>query len=253
MNKGLLSFFLIFIALLGGAIYYTNSVQAPFISLSNSIQATYRDTVEGISNAINEHFYQQQHIEHLKDELKQYDNNHLVMQQLSSELTNLYNANNATLATDPKVELVRALSYVKFSDINKLWLEMGDFNASKIYGLVYKDSVAGIVIAKGKKPIALLNGDVKSSYAVFVGDDKAPGIAHGNNDNTVVVNFIPSWINIKVGDEVVSSGLDNLFFRGLKVGKVLSIKKSQGYQSVIVDPYFKSKEPRYFYVIKEVQ
>jgi rod shape-determining protein MreC len=130
---------------------------------------------------------------------------------------------------------------------------MNDFNSSKIYGLVYKDSVAGIVISKDSKPIALLNGDIKSSYAVFVGEDDAPGIAHGNNDNTIIVNFIPSWINIKVGDEVISSGLDNLFFRGLKVGKVLSIKKSQGYQSVVVDPYFKSKEPRYFYVITEVQ
>lgn len=253
MNKGLLSFFIIFIALLGGAIYYTNSIQAPFISLSNSIQAAYFNTIESISSTIDEHFYQQEHIKKLKEELAEYDHNHLVMQQLSSELNSLYHENNSTIKTDPKVELVRAISYVKFSDINKLWLEMQDFNSSKIYGLVYKDSVAGIVIAKDTKPIALLNGDIKSSYAVFVGEEDAPGIAHGNNDNTIIVNFIPSWINIKVGDEVISSGLDNLFFKGLKVGKVLSIKKSQGYQSVVVDPYFKSKGPRYFYVITGVQ
>lgn len=253
MNKGLLSFFIIFIALLGSAIYYTNSIQAPFISLSNSIQSAYFNTLESASATIDEHFYQQEHIKKLKEELAEYDNNHLVMQQLSSELNNLYHENNSSIKTKPKVELVRAISYLKFSDINKLWLEMDDFNSSKIYGLVYKDSVAGIVIAKGSKPIALLNGDIKSSYAVFVGENDAPGIAHGNNDNTVIVNFIPLWMNIKIGDEVISSGLDNLFFRGLKVGKVISIKKSQGYQSVVVDPYYKSKEPRYFYVIREVQ
>ncbi|MBU0631613.1 rod shape-determining protein MreC [bacterium] len=253
MNKGLLSFFIIFIALLGGAIYYTNSIQAPFIALSNTIQTSYFNTVASISDIIEEHFNQQKHIIKLKEQLAEYDKNHLVMQQLSSELNNLYHENNSSIKTDPKVELVRAISYVKFSDMNRLWLEMSDFNSSKIYGLVYKDSVAGIVISKGDSPIALLNGDIKSSYAVFVGDEDAQGIAHGNNDNTVIVNFIPSWITIKVGDEVISSGLDNLFFRGLKVGKVLSIKKSQGYQSVVVDPYFKSKEPRYFYVIREVQ
>ncbi|WP_345992026.1 rod shape-determining protein MreC [Sulfurimonas sp. HSL-1716] len=253
MNKGLLSFFIIFIALLGGAIYYTNSIQSPFISLSNSIQSAYFNTVESVFNTLDEHFYQQKHIQKLKKQLAEYDNNHLVMQQLSSELNSLYKESNSSIRTHPKVELVRAISYVKFSDINKLWLEMNDFNSSKIYGLVYKDSVAGIVISKDSKPIALLNGDIKSSYAVFVGENNAPGIAHGNNDNTIIVNFIPSWINIKVGDEVISSGLDNLFFRGLKVGKVLSIKRSQGYQSVVVDPYFKSKEPRYFYVITGVQ
>ncbi len=253
MNKGLLSFFIIFIALLGGAIYYTNSIQAPFISVSNSIQSTYFNAIESVTATIDEHFYQQKHIQRLKEQLSEYDNNHLIMQQLSSELNNLYVECNSSIKTDPKVELVRAISYVKFSDINKLWLEMGDFNSSRIYGLVYKDSVAGIVIAKDSAPVALLNGDIKSSYAVFVGNEKAPGIAHGNNDNTLIVNFIPSWINIKVGDEVISSGLDNLFFRGLKVGKVLSVKKSQGYQSVVVDPYFKSKEPRYFYVITKVQ
>lgn len=252
MNKGLLSFFIIFIALLGGAIYYSNSVQGPFVSLSNSIQSAYYNTLESISNTVNEHFYQQTHIKKLENQLLDYNHDHLVMQQLSSELNNIYNANNSTMQTNPNVELVRAISYVKFSDVNRLWLEMNDFNSSRVYGLVYKDSVAGIVIANGSKPIALLNGDIKSSYAVFIGESSAPGIAHGNNDNTIIVNFIPSWINIKIGDEVISSGLDNLFFRGLKVGTVLSVKRSQGYQSAVVKPYFNSKEPRYFYVIKDV-
>ena len=38
----------------------------------------------------------------------------------------------------------------------------------------------------------------------------------------------------------------------MKVGKVIGVKTSQGYQTAIIDPYFKSKEPKYFYLIKEV-
>jgi rod shape-determining protein MreC len=253
MNKGILLFFAIFIALLGGAIYYSSTIQSPFLSLSGAVQNSYFNTVKYVSDSIDEHFNQQQHIQELQKQLKDYNENHLLMQQLSSELNSIYKeSNNSFLRTDPKIELVRTVSYVKFSDVNKLWLEMKDFNSSKIYGLIYKDTVAGIAVPYGTKPIALLNGDVKCAYAVYIGQNSAPGIARGNNDGTVVVNFVPSWMPIKVGDEVVSSGLDNLFFKGMKVGKVISIKTSQGYQTAVVNPYYKSKEPRYFYLIKEV-
>jgi rod shape-determining protein MreC len=252
MNKGLLVFFTIFIVLLGGAIYYSKTVQSPFISFSIAVQNSYFNSVKSISDGIDEHFHQQQRIQELTKKLEHCDRDHLLTQQLSSELNSIYKESNTTLRINPQIELVRTISYVKFSDINKLWLEMKDFNSSKIYGLVYKESVAGIAVSYGNRPIALLNGDMKCTYAVYIGKDSAPGIARGNNDGTIIVNFVPSWMPIKIGDEVVSSGLDKLFFKGMKVGKVIAIKTSQGYQTAIVDPYYKSKEPRYFYLIKEV-
>lgn len=252
MNKGLRVFFVIFIVLLGGAIYFTKAVQSPFITVSSAIQSTYFNTLQSISDAIDEHFNQQRHIQELKKQLADYDKTHLLLQQVSSELNSIYKEENASLKTDPKVQLVRTVSYVKFSDINRLWLQMKDYNRSKVYGLVYKESVAGIVVSYEDHPVALLNGDVKCTYAVYIGANSAPGIARGNNDGTIIVNFVPSWIPVKVGDDVITSGLDKLFFKGLKVGKVTAIRTSQGYQTVTVDPSFKSKEPRYFYLIKEV-
>ena len=252
MNKGLLVFFTIFIVLLGGAIYYSKTVQSPFISFSIAIQDSYFNSVKSFSDGIDEHFHQQQRIEELTKKLEHYNRDHLLVQQLSSELNSMYKENNTTLKTDPQIQLVRTVSYVKFSDINKLWLQMKDFNSSKIYGLVYKDSIAGIAISYENRPVALLNGDMKCTYAVYIGNNSAPGIARGNNDGTIIVNFIPSWMPIKIGDEVVSSGLDKLFFKGMKVGKVIAVKTSQGYQTAVIDPNYKSKEPRYFYLIKEV-
>lgn len=253
MNKSLLLFFALFAALLGAALYYSSTLQSPFLSLSVTVQNSYFHSVHSISDAIDEHFNQQEHIQELQRKLQDYEKNHLLMQQISSELNSIYKeSNNTALKADPKIQLVRTVSYVKFSDVNKLWLEMKDFNSSKIYGLIYKDSVAGIAVPYGTKPIALLNGDVKCTYAVYVGQNSAPGIARGNNDGTIIVNFIPSWVPIKIGEEVVSSGLDKLFFKGMKVGKVVSFKNSQGYQTAIVNPYYKSKEPRYFHLIKEV-
>ena len=253
MNKELFSFFLIFVALFVGAMYYTNIIQEPFISALNSVKSTYHSSVKYLSDNIEKHFFQADHIEELKNEVAKYENNHLVMQQLASEVNDLFEVNKTTLKSNPKVELVRAISYKRFGDLNKLWIDMDDFNSSKIYGLTYKELVAGIVIADGNKPLALLNRDIKCTYAVYVGENKAPGVANGNDEENIMVEYIPSWFKINKGDLVISSGLDDIFFKGLKVGSVLSITKTQGYQSAVVKPFYDSNEPSYFHLIRSAK
>jgi rod shape-determining protein MreC len=252
MSKRLFSFLLIVIALLIGAVYFTNILQSPIVSISTKIQSLYLSTTSYISNTIDEHISQKKHIQQLRAQLQQYQKNHLIMQQLASQLDTLFQANDSNLTANAHVELVRAISYVKFANTNRLWLEMPDFNRSKIYGLVYHERVAGIVVSQDGKPMALLNQDPKSTYAVAIGPDHAPGIARGNNDGNVIVDYIPLWIKIQVGDEVTTSGLDKLFFAGLKVGTVTSIRKVQGYRQAIVKPFFMDNTPNYFYAIKEV-
>ncbi len=253
MNKKLFPLLLIFLALFVGALYYASIIQSPLLSFLNVLKISYHNTIESIENTIDKHFFQAQKITKLKERLQKYENNHLVMQQLASEIDDMYKERNSSLATDPRVELVRAISYEKFGNLNRIWLDIPDYNISKIYGLIYKEMVAGIVVSKDAKALALLNSDIKSTYAVYVGDVKAPGIAHGNNDKNLVVNFIPAWFDIKVGDEVITSGLDNIFFKGLKVGYVISISKSQGYQNAVIKQYYNSNEPSYFHIIRNVR
>jgi rod shape-determining protein MreC len=253
MNKKLLSFLSILIALFVGALYYSNAFQAPLLSIQNQIKINYHNTIEYIENSFNKHFFQADQINILQEQLDQYENNHLVMQQLASEINDLYRENNSSLKVDPKVELVRTISYEKFGNLNRVWMKINDYNSSKIYGLTYKELVAGIVISKNGRPLGLLNRDIESSYAVSVGKEHAPGIAHGNNDEYLVVKFIPAWFAIKKGDEVITSGLDNIFFKGLKVGKVISVKKSQGYQNAIIEQYYQADDPGYFHMIRSVK
>ncbi len=84
------------------------------------------------------------------------------MQQLSSEINDFFTDNNSSLQTNPRVELVRTLSYQKFGDLNRIWLEVEDYNSSKIYGLVYKNIVAGIIIPQDGRALGLLNRDIKA-------------------------------------------------------------------------------------------
>jgi rod shape-determining protein MreC len=253
MSKGLLSFFSIFIALLMGALYYTDVIQSPFISVLNGIKSNYHTSTEFIDNQINKYFFQARHIEELEKKLRQYENNHLIMQQLASEINDVFVQNRSNFKTDPNVELVRTISYQKFGDQNRIWLEIDEYNSSKIYGLTYNELVAGIVVSHNGRPLGLLNSDPKSSYAVYVGDDSAPGIVHGNNAKHLLVKFIPAWFLIKAGDEVVTSGLDEIFFKGLKVGTVISVTKSQGYQTAVIEPFYKANNPNYFHMIKKVK
>jgi len=250
MNKKFLSFFSILIALFVGALYYSNTIQAPLISIQNQIKINYHNTIEYIENGFNKHFFQANTITLLQDKLNKYENNHLVMQQLASEINDLYKENNSSLKINPHVELVRTISYEQFGNLNRVWMEVPEYNASKIYGLTYKEIVAGIIISKNGRALGLLNSDIESSYAVSIGKVHAPGIAHGNNDENLVVKFIPAWFDIKIGDEVITSGLDNIFFKDLKVGRVLSVKKSQGYQNALVEPYYHSNDPGYFHMIR---
>lgn len=253
MNKKLLSLFFTTVVLFLGALYYNNLVQAPLISTLNIIKSTYIDGVEFVESTIYKHTFQSQHISELEDKLQNYENNHLVMQQLASEINDMYELNHSELKTNPEVELVRAISYEKFANFNKIWIEVQDYNASKVYGLIYKELVAGIVVPKNSRALGLLNKDIKSSYAVFVGEHFAPGIAHGNNSQNLIIKFIPAWYEIHEGDEVITSGLDEIFFKGLKVGKVLSVTKSQGYQNALVEPYYTANNPNYFYMIKKTK
>lgn len=214
------------------------------------IKTLYHNLLESIDEAYVEHINQQQRIQTLENELAQFKQTELQNLQLASELSNLFDELNATVFKRKSVSLTRALSYVRMNDRNKVWLDIKDYNVSEIYGLVYKNYVAGIVVPNNDKPMGLLIHDPKSSYSVYIGKNNAPGIAHGTNSGNLVINYIPAWIKIKPGDEVITSGNDSTFFEGLKVGKVISISESQGFQSAIVSPYYNQAKVNYFHLVK---
>ncbi len=234
------------------SLYFSAGLQNPVLSMTDSVKNSYRDITSSIEKSFEEHFSQQQSIQKLRKKLQLYEESHLLLHQVATELNALFIENNSSFKVNPNVTLVRTISYVNFGDINKVWIDMPPFKENQVFGLVHKENVAGIVVMNEGRPMALLNGALKSSYAVYVGKNQAPGIVHGLNKRELIVEFIPTWITIKVGDEVLTSGLDELFFPGLKVGKVISIERSQGYQNAIITPYYNASEPDYFHLIKSI-
>ena len=252
MNKDHLTVFLITLAFLAGAIRYTDPLHDYFLDGLNGIKSAYWSTVESIDETIDEHFNQQDTIIELRKDNEKYQKDHLLLQSIAAELNSVMLANKSKLDRKKStIQLARAVSYAKFGDRNKVWLEMDDFNSSKMYGLIRNGESAGIVIEKLGKSLALLNGDHKCSYAVYIGDAKAPGIARGKNSNQMLVEFIPTWMKINVGDEIKTSGLDQLFYEGIPVGKVLSFKQSQGFQTAVIEAYANTLDLGYFHVVDQ--
>lgn len=251
MNKEFLTVFFIVLALLGGAIRYTDPLHGYFLEGLNGIKTVYWNSVEAIDETIDEHFDQQDMIILLRKENEYYKQDHLLLQSIASEFNAIISEKKSKAPKQTHIRLARAISYAKFGDRNKVWLNMDDFNVSKMYGLVRDGKAAGIVIEKLDKALALLNGDPKSSYAVYIGKNKAPGIVRGKNAHEMLIEFIPMWIPIEVGDEVKTSGLDRLFYEGIPVGKVLSIHQQQGFQSAILEPFANTDQLGYFHVIEQ--
>lgn len=253
MNKQRVTLTLFFVGCVSGALYFSPFLQSPFLKLSQTIKLGYLDQIEQFNQSVQEHVNQKNTIIRLQRENRYYERELLTMHQVADEYQNLLREQNSSIKTLPSLGLVRTISYVRMGDPHKLWLEMDHFNPRRVYGLLYRGYAAGIVVSNHKRPMALLNGDIKSTYAVSVGKSQAPGIVRGNNERHLIVDFIPTWVPIAIGDEVVTSGLDQIFLSGLQVGKVISISRASGYQSAELEPYFCAKKPAYFHIITKVR
>ncbi|HHY1238936.1 TPA: rod shape-determining protein MreC, partial [Campylobacter jejuni] len=148
----------------------------------------------------------------------------------------------------PQVSLTRVISYVQLNDYKKLWLDWSKIPVGKNRGLIYQGYTAGIAINKNGRAMALLQGDDQCVFSVYIGKSKAPGLIQGE-DGRIVVKFIPKWAKINIGDEILTSGLDNIFFSDIPVGIVNRIDDEDMYQSVEVKPYVKISIPAYLYVV----
>lgn len=243
----LLFLFFIFIVSYKASAY----IQSFFLSVADTTKTTYIDTYESIQTAWDKHYHQTKQIEVLTDEVKNLKKESILYKYYKNQLLNI----KKDLAIKPRTDIAltpaRTISYVTMGDYRKIWLDFVPKDENKIYGILQNQYVAGIITPKNGRAYTLLNGAEKCSYSVYIGKNKTPGIVNGaDKENKIIVDFIPSWIKIDQGDEVVTSGLDNIFFEGIPVGRIVAISGQGGYQRAILEPYADTEHPGYFWVIE---
>ncbi len=230
---------------------YNGKVRSFFLDFINPIKIMYNK----VTNLSDEYLEQTKTIQKLKKE--NLDLKRVLLEQsvYINELSKIYKL-VPSLAKKPykNLYLVNTISYVKLNKLDEIILTTPTnlkFNKDKLYGLIQKDVAGGIAQYKEGKLYGYLLTNPKCTFSAAIGENKANGIAQGNGNDGLIVKFIPRWSNIKVGDRVKTSGLDNIFFPNIPVGVVTKIETLDAYKQATVKIFARLANPSLFFLISD--
>ncbi|WP_024791246.1 rod shape-determining protein MreC [Lebetimonas sp. JS032] len=197
-----------------------------------------------IYEQINEHFNQAEKIKNLVEKNKLLVNK---INNLEAKINSCRDLKYFKYINKPNLTFVYTLSYASVPDFSKIYINYHK-KLIKPKGLVYNNLVCGEVIKNiGNYSLAILNSNEKTRYTVYIGKNEIPGIFYGKTDT---LKYIPKFKHINVGDEVVTSGLDGIFYKGAKVGIITEIIQKKLYQEAKVKLFYNDLHPEFFYVIE---
>ena len=147
---------------------------------------------------------------------------------------------------------------VSFSDINnlnnKIFIDLGAEDGIKIDMItVYGDYLVGKIVAvhNNYSEVELITNPNSIISTKTMRD--ILGIARGSDEEDGLLYFQPSIVedNLKEGDEIITSGISDIYPEGIKIGKIEEIdeKENYGYKRVTLKPGFESKDLREVIVI----
>lgn len=245
------AFFLIAFLLVGGVIFFKidHSLREGVLSLGDGVKGAVFDTKEWIKETYDKYFNQAHSIEELTQKLQDYQQIQLQNIQLKEELNRLTLFYKMPPIYPSYTTSVRAISYYEFGNYERVWLEGFEGEKNKVYGLIMQGNVVGIAREESEgRMMGYLNGDSLCSYGVFIGEDKALGIVKGENGG-LIIDYIPLGSEIKVGDKVVTNGMDNIFFENIPVGEVVRVEKGSGYTQAVLKPYVDKVDLGYLWLL----
>jgi rod shape-determining protein MreC len=108
--------------------------------------------------------------------------------------------------------------------------DMAVVNEDGLVGRVYE-------VAQFSSKVLLIS-DPTSAVSILDSDTGDMAIVSGNSIGPLSIKFMPAIANIKVGDNIVTSGMSDIFPKGIIVGKVKTVSKKDYdiFQKVEVAP-----------------
>jgi rod shape-determining protein MreC len=118
-------------------------------------------------------------------------------------------------------------------------LDKGSSNGiEKDHAVIASGGVVGRIIeVNGGSSRVILTTDLRSNIDVIIERSRVKGVVEGNGTDGLVMKYVRQVDEVKVGDQVVTSGLSGVFPKGLLVGEVTKVEKS-------TDNFFKHVEVR---------
>jgi len=223
------------------------------LNIINPIKQNYKAFTQEIEDKGQSYLFQQESIERLSKENRILRKRLLEQTHYIKQVKDIYEV-LPRLSKLPvhNIALTSTISYVKLNSFSQIILtKTKGIRERKIYGLIQDSVVAGIARLRHNQLYGYLTSDPQCRFSVFVGEEQAPGIAIGMQENKMIVKFIPKWHKIKVGDKVVTSGLDNIFFSDLPVGIVTDVQVQSAYKVAYIKTYADLYHPKVFFLIED--
>ena len=221
----------------------------------NPVKQSYKEFTQGIEDKGQSYLFQKESIEKLSHENRILRKRLLEQMHYIEQVQNIYDV-LPDLSRLPvhNISIADTISYVKLNSFSQITLtKPKDIKEKKLYGLIQGTVVAGVAKLQGNQLFGYLTSDDKCRFSVFIGKSKAPGIAIGVEKNEMIVKFVPKWHNIKEGDRVVTSGLDDIFFRNVPVGIVTKVEVQSAYTVAYIKTYNNILHPRTFFVVDDAR
>lgn len=100
--------------------------------------------------------------------------------------------------------------------------------------------------------IELLSAE-NSSFDIEIFEKEIYSLAEGNGNFKIILDLIPKEQSIEIGDKVITSALGGNFPKGLLVGEVQNIEKSDitAFQQAQVKPDFEIRDLKDVFIIKD--
>jgi len=223
------------------------------LNIINPVKQNYKDFSQEIENKSHSYVFQRKSIEKLTKENLVLRKRLLEQMHYLEQVTGIYKV-LPKLSRLPvhNISISETISYVKLNSFSRIILtKPKGFIENRLYGLIQGTVVAGTAEVKNNQLYGYLTSDNKCRFSVFIGDKKAPGIAIGLSKNRMIIKFIPKWHNVQVGDRVVTSGLDKIFFAKVPVGIVTDVEVQSAYTIAHVQTYSDIFHPKTFFLVND--
>ncbi|MBL0721635.1 MAG: rod shape-determining protein MreC [Sulfurovum sp.] len=225
------------------------------LGIVNPIKQTYINMTQEVEDKGRSYLYQEEYIAKLNKENKLLRKYLLEQKHYIQQVKDLFDK-LPSLQRVPRdsVEIVQTISYFSLNSFSTIILTKPDNLDSEegvLFGLIQDGVVAGIAHIENNTLYGSLTSNKKCIFSVFLGEGRIPGIAYGLDTKNMEVKFIPRWSNIKKGDEVVTSGIDNIFFANIPVGIIDRVEEVGNYKVAYIRSYADILHPDYLYLITD--
>ncbi len=165
----------------------------------------------------------------LREEVEVLHRRTLRASELERDLSRLALALNYSRTQDVSLRVADIVLFDRNSTLQSLVVRVRSEGLHVDQPIVSGQGLVGriVVVSKGYAKAQLIT-DRLASVGSMIERTRRQGIVRGASNGALELDFVPSEEDVRVGDRVVTAGIDGIFPRGLPVGTVTNVSLGSG-------------------------